>query len=226
MLRKCIFSWDVYTTSADLNICGKAHSNSIMSWKLQAQKLQQLQAKLLLSRSINLLSRLFFSCLHDWLPLTSIFVTADSLHYGNWNNYWSEHKTIMSDGELYIQAISADPKQPVNPVFCVTDSRTTFSFYMYCVWGAAAAAAAAGYQCSAASSTFPEEEVMSVSTEPQYSTVSHPVTGYQRHWTTKLYKSLALNNVCVLVNVRALTCDAVYVFLWPLLLVLQAWLIF
>lgn len=33
--------------------------------------------------------------------------------------------------------------------------------------------------------------------EAQYSTVSYAVSRYQKHWATELYKSCAMNNVCV-----------------------------
>ncbi len=75
-----------------------------------------------------------------------------------------------------------------------------FQCHTFCVqW------AAAGQQCSAVSTAVPGEEVMSV-TEAQYSAVSHAATRYQKHWSTKLYKSHALSSVCMLVHSHVTMC--------------------
>lgn len=91
--------------------------------------------------------------LHDWL-LTSIFVTADRLLCGNWNNYWPVHETVTSDSVLNIQAVSNDPRQSVNPVFCLSDSNQIFNFTCFVY-----SELQQGWQCSAVSFTLPREEV-------------------------------------------------------------------
>lgn len=112
-----MFTWDVYTTSADLYVWQSTFKFNHVLEPISPESVTA-ASKMRISCSINLLSRLCFSCLHDWL-LTSIFVTAD-----NWNNYWSEHKTVTSDSASYTQAKCADPKRPVNPVLCVNDRFT------------------------------------------------------------------------------------------------------
>lgn len=117
-----MFTWDVDTTSADLYVWQCTFKFNHVLEPISPESATA-ASKMRISCSINLLPRLCFSCLHDWLP-TSIFVTAD-----NWNNYWSERKAVTSDSVSYTQAICADPKRPVNPVFCVNDR---FTFCVQC----------------------------------------------------------------------------------------------
>lgn len=92
-LKKCMYDKTVYMvclhTSADLYVWQCTFKFNHVLETISPESVTA-ASKMKISCSINLLSLLCFSWLHGWL-LASIFVTADSLHYGNWNNYWSEH---------------------------------------------------------------------------------------------------------------------------------------
>lgn len=97
-----MLTWGVYTTCTDLY---DWQSTFKLNHVLATTSPESVTAasKMRISCFINLLSGVCHSCLHDWL-LTSV-----------WNHCWSELKN------LEVQAICADPQQPVNPDFCVSD---------------------------------------------------------------------------------------------------------
>lgn len=126
------------------------------------------------------------SAYSTWLVPTSIFVTADSLlHSTNWNNYRSGHKTIMWDGELYIQAIrgALDRSSRWTLSLLCEWLWDDFQLHVYCAQWAAAAGLCSFLLHSQGSKS------CLWATQPQ---------GYQRHRTAELYKPPPLNDVCVL----------------------------
>lgn len=150
-----MFTWSVYTTSTDLYVWQSTFKFNHVLETIGPESVTA-AGKMRISCSINLLSRLCLSCLHDWLRI-SIFVTANRRYWGDWNNYWSEHKTVYCISKLYAVIQSSQWTQTfvwmirfsISHVLCTEQQQQEGN-------------------SAVVSSAFPREEVMSV-TEAQCS---------------------------------------------------------
>lgn len=122
------------------------------------------------------------------------------------NNYWSDHKTVMSDSVSNTQGRKrADPVPCVHdglPAVCTVSSGETVV-------------------CSFLSQSLRRKSCLWLKLSSPLWTIQPP--DIKKHRSTKLYKSHALNNVCVCVHPHVQLCVCVFVALVPLL---EAWLIF
>lgn len=201
-----MLTWDVYTTSTDLCVWQCTFKFNHV-WETTSPESVTAASEMRISCSINLLHlspsflRLCLSCLH---VLRSIFVTADNLHCAN--NYRSDHKTVMSDSVSNTQGRKrADPVPCVHdglPAVCTVSSGETVV-------------------CSFLSQSLRRKSCLWLKLSSPLWTIQPP--DIKKHRSTKLYKSHALNNVCVCVHPHVQLCVCVFV---ALVLLLEAWLIF